>query len=36
MYKQHLRDKVTEIEDDLANLDQNDNSPEVGSNASGT
>ncbi|MEN2021090.1 SasC/FmtB family protein [Staphylococcus hominis] len=29
MYKQHLRDKVTEIEDDLANLDQNDNSPEV-------
>ena len=22
MYKQHLRDKVTEIEDDLANLDQ--------------
>ncbi|QKW66951.1 SasC/FmtB family protein [Staphylococcus hominis] len=29
MYKQHLRDKVTEVEDDLANLDQNDNSPEV-------
>ncbi|MCT1484162.1 DUF1542 domain-containing protein [Staphylococcus hominis] len=29
MYKQHLRDKVTEIEDDLATLDQNDNSPEV-------